>query len=516
MQLSVRKFSGLAIAIAGLLVGSSSSALAVSGVDLNTWVELTTDGNGFWDVDNNGVEGMGPNGFFVRQEINGAPTIFASTDDFINTTVNGKFEVEGSSDDDFIGFVFGLNAPTVGSPTTADFLLFDWKQGNQSGTSEGFRLSYVSGDVINSAQVSNPYWTHTSTSDVTFQPLGTDFGGTRGWVDPTVYDFTLTYTTETINIKIKGGTGDFATEQTIFDIHVDDVPAIFPSGEFPTGKFGFYNFSQDPVRYEGFTLTEPQLATTPDDGGALNLLARVGSSDAADVDVTNTGGGGTNLTGTADAPVGAEFGGTGGAFALVSGESDTFTYTYTPDGRTLGIAETETINIASSDPNDLDGHDIILSGQGVGPVAAFDVDDVPTPVESILDHGCILLDETSPLTLTLANITTDDDGGDSTLTDLSVLDLQITGADAGKFELLTAPGAIIAKGGELDLNLLFDPDGMVGQFSALLTITTDQNAAFGQAGDVFQFQLTGKSEVPEPASVALLAAGFFATLRRRR
>ncbi len=504
------------VCVVAVLAGSVT-AFAQSGVDLNTWVELTANSNGFWDVDNNGVEGSGPDGFFVRQEINGSPTIYASTDDFINTTIDGKFGVDSSGDNDFIGFVFGLQQPTTASNSTIDTLLFDWKQGSQSGAQPGFRLSYVTGDIINNGSVSNPYWTHSSTSDVTFQSLGTNTGSGLGWTDPTDYNFTLDYSTTNITIKIQGGIGTFQTEQTIFDIDIADANHIFTSEAFPTGKFGFYNFSQDPVRYEGFTRTDPALDTDPDDGETLAFLARVGDSDSEDLTVTNIGGTNTTLTGNAGAPGDPNFGGAGGAYSLNAGQSTGFTYTYTPGARTEGVAITDAINVSSNDANDVDGHDILFSAQGVGPVAQFTADgNTAIPGSETFDFGTIDNDDTATFTLTLENTTPDDNGGDSTLTDLSFLTAAITGADSDKFEILTATGTVIAKGGSLNIELLFDPNGVDGVFDdALLTIGTDQGAAFGATGASFTFNLVGES-VPEPAGLALLAVGGGLMLGRGR
>lgn len=498
-----------------------ASAWAVSGVDLNNWSELTTDGNGFWDVDNNGTEGSGPDGFFVRQEINGGPTIFASPDDFINTTINGKFGVESSNDNDFIGFVFGLSAPTPTDSADIDALLFDWKQGSQSNASPGFRLSYVTGTIDNSGSTSNPFWTHSSNANITFQSLGTDTGSGRGWQDPVDYDFTLDYTTQNITIKIQGGDAAFQTEQTIFDVNADDFPSVFPGGEFPDGKFGFYNFSQDPVRYEGFTRTEPALQTTPPDGDTLNFLARVGDNDLQTLSVTNAGEANTTLTGSAPSPADPAFDGPGGSFALSENESTNFDYVFTPSARTNGNPITELLNVSSNDPNDTDGHDVILSGLGVGPLASFDDADGDnlTPGADVLDFGTINLNETTTFVLTIENITPDPNGGDSTLTDLSLLSGELSGDDAGKFGIINgifSGSEVVGKGQSVQVEIVFDPAGMLGTFDDVtLTIGTDQGALFGGPGESFSFDLAAES-VPEPASLALLGLGGVALLSRRR
>ena len=201
-------------ALAGLILSVTSIANAGT-IDLNTWSQEGAAGNGTWTV--------AADGSSVLQSINGQPTYFVSQDSFINKEFTGSFGVETSSDDDFVGFVFGYNG-------LDDYYLFDWKQGTQSTGPEGFTLSKISatgGDL----------WGHTGTG-VTV--LDTDYGSTRGWADNTSYEFTLGYTDSEIKIGINGGS--FVDEQ-IFSLSNLTNQA---------GQFGFYNYSQSTVRYNGF------------------------------------------------------------------------------------------------------------------------------------------------------------------------------------------------------------------------------------------------------------------------
>ncbi len=186
------------------------SSLATAGaINLNTW---TATPGGTWNVV--------PDGSTVLQTTNGQPTYLLSDTNYINTKFDGKFGVETGSDDDFIGFVFGYNNST-------DFLLFDWKQGNQAGASSGFTLSRISGSDVD-------YWLHTGTD---INVLASDYNGNNGWADFTSYDFTLNYTSTSIKIDVGGN--------EIFNL----------TGSFSDGKFGFYNYSQAYVRYQGFEET---------------------------------------------------------------------------------------------------------------------------------------------------------------------------------------------------------------------------------------------------------------------
>ena len=180
---------------------------------------------------------MGGGGDYVHQSVNTSNgTYFLSDTDYLNSSFEGKFQVRENGDDDFIGFVFGYQSST-------DYYLLDWKQGTQTwngGTAqEGFTLSHVT-----SATSQNDFWRHEGMT-----VLGTDYGSDRGWADWQEYDFLLTYTANMIQIAINGGAFD---NEVIFTV----------MGNYATGKFGFYNYSQPHVRYQGFE--ENYTPPTPD------------------------------------------------------------------------------------------------------------------------------------------------------------------------------------------------------------------------------------------------------------
>ncbi|WP_210396132.1 hypothetical protein [Motiliproteus sediminis] len=211
--------------IAGAALGAillSTSAWAVpTPIDLNTFVQEGPLGNGNWNVAGDGNS--------VTQTINGNPTAFVSPNDFFNTQFQGSFSAGNDGDDDYMGFVFGFDADD-----TTPFFLFDWKQGQQLGSAPGFYLSEVTGG-LNAIPFANH---HLSTTG--YNVIATSLG--MGWVDNIVYDFTLEYTETLIKIDIAGGA--FGAGQTIFNIATVGNT---------TGRFGFYNYSQSQVTYQGFT-----------------------------------------------------------------------------------------------------------------------------------------------------------------------------------------------------------------------------------------------------------------------
>lgn len=228
-----------------MLLGVATVASAAPiPVDLSTWEKRGPAANGNWNVAGDGSS--------VLQTINGDPTFFVGPTSQINTTIRGSIKVETTGDDDFIGFVFGFNGP-VSTGNDMNFVLFDWKQNNQSFggflASEGFALSRVNGTITNFIP---GFWGHTDSAE--FDVLATDFGSTRGWEDNTAYDFEILYQAGRIKIDISGGA--FGAGETIFDI----------AGSFPDGQFGFYNYSQASVRYAGLTeeITPPPPTGVPE------------------------------------------------------------------------------------------------------------------------------------------------------------------------------------------------------------------------------------------------------------
>lgn len=214
-RLGAAFLSGAILALAG---ATSASAGAVN---LSTWT-ATPGGNWTVAADQNSV----------FQSINGAPTIFYSNAPSQGLALSGTITVETNSDDDFIGFVLGYGPEDTVAGTT-DFILIDWKQINQSfyGFSPaGLAISRVTAPIGDNAGA----WAHDSSLGVTELARANTLGST-GWVDNQTYTFELTFT------------------DSLIEVFVDNVLQLSVVGSFSDGGFGFYNYSQQSVRYAGIT-----------------------------------------------------------------------------------------------------------------------------------------------------------------------------------------------------------------------------------------------------------------------
>jgi len=222
-----------------LFIGSVQMSMAQCGdsIKLDDWVEEGNAANGNWVVSGNG--------YSVLQTVNSNPAFFVSPAEYINVKLKGRFEVTGNSDDDYIGFVFGYKNPTAPVTNNLDFYLFDWKRGNQNynGLSRaGFTLNKITNWNVNwgnMATYGNQFWGHTPIPGK-FDVIATEFTPANGgngfaWNHQTAYDFELIYTSTSIIVSIDG--------DTIFN----------ENGCFEPGRFGFYNNSQEDVRYSNFT-----------------------------------------------------------------------------------------------------------------------------------------------------------------------------------------------------------------------------------------------------------------------
>ncbi|HIA11627.1 MAG TPA: hypothetical protein EYN69_06085, partial [Flavobacteriales bacterium] len=215
---------------------------------VGNWTEEGWQAHGKWYFDN-GMNGTitdcnGNNVTikkWVKQKYNQSPTWWVGSHDMIDVEITGTMRVYDSSDEDWIGFVFGYQGPfgpnSVSNGIDADFLLFDWKQRKESSNDEeGFSLARINGYLPHNMVWStlcyhNPYLS-------VYDTLGTRYGSTEGWLDKKKNHFKLIYTrtNATIIINQVGPVStNPSTNDTIFNVN----------GTYNPGRFGFYNCSQD-------------------------------------------------------------------------------------------------------------------------------------------------------------------------------------------------------------------------------------------------------------------------------
>lgn len=238
-------------------------------------------------------------------------------------------------------------------------------------------------------------------------------------------------------------------------------------------------------------------------------MIRIGTSSAAQsAEVENIGGAFSTLNGAFGTASG-EFSGGGGSFSLADGETDDASYTFTPVTHGLSTQPLAITSNAFMTPTIVNSTaNLSLEGMGVGPI--FDSNQ-GTGTGGTINFGTVLIGDTATVTFDLMNITTDPNGGDSTLTDLTVFDVLSTDPQFAVTGFTT--NSVIEAGDLLSFSLEFSPSS-TGSFSDLLTILSDQDAAFGSTGTSFLFSLQGVGFIPEPGTFALLLVAASLTLSR--
>lgn len=228
-------------------------------IDLSGWqtiqYELNFQGDADWVLQ--------PGNTAVLQVVNSDASIFLSDFDAAGQEIHGTWRCETTNDDDFMGFVFGYQG-------RGQYYLFDWKKASQ--TQVGFAEVGMSLKVVDMPQGSDPadtdLWPTAGSANVT-----TLLHNTIPWVTNATYDFTLLYTTGNIEITVT------QSGQVLEHWNVADTT-------FADGKFGFYNYSQNAVRYEGFT--QQDIVTTYctaklNSQGCLPLIATSGFPSLSDL-----------------------------------------------------------------------------------------------------------------------------------------------------------------------------------------------------------------------------------------
>lgn len=156
-------------------------------------------------------------------------------------------ECPNRGDDDFIGFALGFQ-PGHSDSEDANFLFVDWKAVTQSGASAGMKLSHAQGLVQNTGTTSNDYWQKTGSVKTLKEASGT-YRNT-GWKNRVAYEFEITYTLDSLRVRVKDTSLANPSFVEVFNVQADDssFEDRFSSG-FPAGQIAFYGLSQPNVIY---------------------------------------------------------------------------------------------------------------------------------------------------------------------------------------------------------------------------------------------------------------------------
>lgn len=251
----------LSKAIAALCLTAAASGVSAAPIDLSSWSALTLDFPGGQEAGNWVLQ---PGNNDVTQTLNADPSFFLNNLNQTQFEIDGQWQVNTASDDDYMGFVFGYQ-------NSSNFYLFDWKRGSQSyegqTATEGMTIKKFEGATGNGLVDLSlaEMWENTvNVGDMSI--LATNHSSSAGWVNGVLYDFYLGFNIGSpgnIEIVVKDGTTE------LWNVAINDTT-------FTAGQFGFYNYSQEMVRYAGFEQTggviidpDPQPLPLP---GTLMLL----------------------------------------------------------------------------------------------------------------------------------------------------------------------------------------------------------------------------------------------------
>jgi len=245
-----------------LLTFISSIIFGQEVVDLSNWEQRGDLINGNWVYDNSNNS--------LRQTTNSSdPTFYVSDNKYLNKAVEGSLKVNTTSDDDMVGFVLGFESAVDNLESINKFLLIDWKQGNQNQPGYGAANAEIRLSYFNTTENDNTVFWETQTANDTWGNIdvyepSNSFDGVNtsgGWVDNFTYRFKAVYTESNVKIYFDFGNGVYTK---VFDVDASSVPFF---NSFPDGKFGFYNYSQDQVIYDNFTVPNGNLTVVSSGGG---------------------------------------------------------------------------------------------------------------------------------------------------------------------------------------------------------------------------------------------------------
>lgn len=161
-----------------------------------------------------------------------------------NATITGKLGVNTATDDDWVGFMWGIQ-------DTSHFYVFTWKQADQVATTCGGVMSYA-GMQVKVVDVLDEMVSpldcpdiHAANDTINSRLLvGVDDFTTQGWQDNTDYVFRLTHKSDgEITISVRRAADDMLVAET-----------TFTDTTYAKGNFGIYTKSQINACFSEFTV----------------------------------------------------------------------------------------------------------------------------------------------------------------------------------------------------------------------------------------------------------------------
>jgi hypothetical protein len=362
-------------------------------------------------------------------------------------------------------------------------------------------------------------------------PAGTAFGNVLVGTPSSALDFRVE-NTGTAGSSLTGTLGETADPTGDFSTSPDQ-PFSLGAGAAQTGNISVTPSSRGarqatvgtsgsnvaPEQSLTFTATgvAPQQSVNDTDIDFGNV--RIGTSAGADITIGNVGDGGlvgVNLQGSVGSAGGGDFSGGGQVIDLGDGGTLPIALGFAPTafGGQTGALPIAFSNGSADGTNAADSVNVALSGSGVGP--QFSAGATPG---TTLDFGPVAVGETGLIELTIANLA-DFGGLADALTGLTLTELMLTGIGTARLDIGGfVVGEVLSETEELVLSLRFSPLAPGDLLDALLTIGTDQGAAFGGDGLGFGFRLTGNAAAAAAASLPgtplLLLAGLIPMVLRR-
>ncbi len=158
----------------------------------------------------------------ARQTRNSDPSIFLSDFSVSNEAIEGTLRVEDSGDDDYIGFAFGYQ-------DAQHFYLFQWNQVDQGTAPRGMTVRAINAD--------SPLMVPDFESGVNIgNRVRVIYQNSIPWAAFTTYQYRLEFTPGRFGITIKQGNTVLAS-------------TVIQDGTYLSGRFGFYEYSQEQVVY---------------------------------------------------------------------------------------------------------------------------------------------------------------------------------------------------------------------------------------------------------------------------